>query len=334
MDRFLKSKYKIGEQIGDNPFSVTYKGAILGNDLPLVIKIYKRRVLNSPLIKEIKRKVRDLCALSHPNIAKVFDGDYGWQGFYFVREYIEGKSLAEVLKSGKPMDVDKATDVGLSICEGIRTAHENGMIHGSLIPNNVFIDNGGVVKLTDFVIEGSMRGATKEGAEELFNTGAYLAPERIKGELPSKSTDIYNIGLLLYNMLTLRNPFDGNSEIDKALKLVRRDVPPPSKWNSSIPSYMDEIVLKAMAKDPMLRFDIIELHSSLKAKGLVSTRSDIDIPDISFEASFEEAEKLREGEASKKKIKFRISFWFWIPFIILTLLLVAFLYFKYLVVWE
>ena len=333
MERFLKSKYKIGDQIGDGPFSVTYKGAILGNDLPIVIKIYKRRVLNSPLIKEIKKKVRDLCALSHPNIAKVFDGDYGWQGFYFVREYIEGKNLAEILKPGKGMEIDKATDIGLSICEGIRTAHENNIIHGALIPNNVFIDKDGVVKLTDFVIEGSMRGATKEGALELFQSGAHLAPERIKGGLPSKSTDVYNIGLLLYNMLTSRSPYDGNSEIDRALKLVRSELPPPSKWNSSIPSYMDEIILKAMAKDPMLRFDIVELHSSLKAKRIVSSRTDVDIPEISFEASFEEAEKLRESERVEKK-KSWISLWFWIPFIILILLIVTFIYFKYLVVWE
>lgn len=333
MERFLKSRYKIGEQIGEGPFNITYKGFVLGNDLPVVIKIYKRRVLNSPLIKQVKKKVKNFCTLAHPNIAKVYDGDYGWQGFYFVREYIEGKSLRELIKSGKGMEIDKVQDIGLSICEALRAAHESDIIHGALSSNNVFINKEGVVKVADFVIESSMRSATKESAEELLRSGGFLPPERVKGELLSKKGDIYNVGLLLYNMLTSRNPYNGTSEIDIALKLVREETSPPSKWNPNVPSYMDEIVLKAMDKDPLLRFDIGELYSSLKAKGIVGRKEEGEVPTLSFEASFEEAEKLQETEKEEKKKPF-ISIWFWVVFVILIFFSFSLFYFRYLLIWE
>ena len=93
MERFLKSRYRIGEPLGENPFSVTYKGYLIGTEVPVVIKIYKRAALNSPLINKLRPKVTKIISLDHRNIARVIDGDYGWQGFYFVREFIEGEDL-------------------------------------------------------------------------------------------------------------------------------------------------------------------------------------------------------------------------------------------------
>ena len=102
MEKFLKSRYKIGEKIGENPFSFTYKGYLMGTEVPVVIKIYKRTALNSPLINKLRPKVTKIISLDHPNIARVIDGDYGWQGFYFIREFIEGENLEEFLLHNTP----------------------------------------------------------------------------------------------------------------------------------------------------------------------------------------------------------------------------------------
>ena len=151
MERLLKSRYRIKNKIGEGPFSVTYRGSYLDKDDPLIIKIYKRSVLSSSIIKSVKKKVRALCSLNHPNVAKVIDGDYGWQGFYFVRSFVHGRTLAELMEDGKKIGVDRAVGIMTGICEALNAAHSKGIIHGALNPNNVFVDENDAVLLTDFI---------------------------------------------------------------------------------------------------------------------------------------------------------------------------------------
>src|SRR3989338_10279570 len=108
MEHILKSRYKIGQKISESPFSVTYKGFFIGTDRPVVIKIYKRGTLNSSLIKNMKQKVRDLSQIESPGIAALLDGDYGWQGFYYVREFVEGANLKEILEKEGKLELSRA----------------------------------------------------------------------------------------------------------------------------------------------------------------------------------------------------------------------------------
>jgi len=310
MERFLKSKYKIGDQIGESPFSITYKGTTLDGERPLVIKIYKRALLNNELIKIVKKKVRNLREISHHNIAKILDGDYGWQGFYFVREFIEGKSLAEIMDIKDPLDVSKATKIAQSICEALHPAHEMGVIHGALKPENVFLASGNVVKVADFVVYGALRAGPSQTSKTIMERAKYLSPEEVKGEEPKKASDIYLIGVLLYQMLTARHPFEG-SELDVALAHIKEEPEPPTKFNSKIPDHLEDIIYKAMEKDPMLRFEsVAELLSSLKSKSVVDSRHVIHIPDISLDTSIDVAKEkeLSEDEGKGKK-KNRLKFW-------------------------
>jgi serine/threonine protein kinase len=162
MERFLKSRYKIGEPLGETPFSATYKGFYLGTQKPVVIKIYKRGILNNRLIKSMRNRLKILLAFFHPSIAKLIDGDYGWQGFYFVREFIEGKSVGEILKENRTFTLEDALNIGIEVCKVLKFCHQNNMVHGALNPNNIFIDQQGIVKVTDFVVEGEIKESNEQ----------------------------------------------------------------------------------------------------------------------------------------------------------------------------
>jgi len=297
MERLLKSRYKIKEKIGENPFSVTYKGAFLEKDGPILIKIYKRSVLSSSLIKSVKRKVKNLCAITHPNIAKVVDGDYGWQGFYFVREFVKGKSLADILKETPKLEIDHALDIALQITEGLLSAHEKGIIHGALNLNNVFIVEGGIVKLTDFIIEGDIRGAIKERAQTVYSS-SFLTPEEVRGEVVTARSDIYCVGLLLYAMLTGLNPFQGASGLETSLKTVQGAFESPRKLRADIPEYVEDIIFRCLEGDPLMRFATVkDILASLKAKSLIEDVLIKEaVPDISLGGLIDSAS---DGSSSK-----------------------------------
>jgi serine/threonine-protein kinase len=180
MERFLKSRYKIGEKISETPFSVSYKGFFLGSDRPVIIKIYKRGTLNSSLISRMKQKVKDFSQIKHHGIAQLIDGDYGWQGFYYVREYIRGKNLEQLMGEGQKLGVEKAAAIAEEVCRMLEVVHAKGIIHGGLKPSNIFIDEQGLVKVADFVIEGEIKEAMPQKALNLMQDGMYASPERLR----------------------------------------------------------------------------------------------------------------------------------------------------------
>jgi serine/threonine protein kinase len=272
MERFLKSKFKTGPKIGENPFSLTYRGTFLSGEAPVIIKIYKRGTLNSALIKNMKAKVKLLCELNHPGIAKLYDGDYGWQGFYYVREFVEGRTLGELLRSGKP-DIFEADQIVRRICEALLPPHQQGIVHGALKPENVFYLSGGQIKLVDFTIEGEVKEALPQKALVVLSNSQFMSPEEILGDLARLSSDIYATGLLYYSLLT------GIVDFPLSSKLSGRLPPPPG-----LPKYAEDILNKALETDPLLRFKSIEdLLQSLKQKTLVEKREVLDFPPIELE---------------------------------------------------
>jgi len=274
MERFLKSRYRIGEKLSENPFSVTYKGSFLATDKPLVIKIYKRGTLSSALIRSMKQKVKELSHVNYHGIAKLIDGDYGWQGFYYVREFVSGASLKEIMEK---LDQDKAIVIAEEVCKALEHAHARGVIHGAISPNNIFVDKKGLVRIADFVIEGEIKEAFQQKAESVLSDSRYMSPEELLGYPAGKASDIYALGLVLYEML--RNKKEaGFGKIQK--------IKQPSVLNSellgSLPRYLQEIINKAMQKDPLLRFSTVEeFRQSLENKNVVvSPKAHKDYIDI------------------------------------------------------
>lgn len=312
MERFLKSRYRIGEKIGENPFSFTYKGYLMGTEVPVVIKIYKRSALNSPLINKLRPKVTKIISLDHPNIARVIDGDYGWQGFYFVREYIEGESLDEFISKGVP-EISSALDLIKQVLSSLAVAHNDDLLHGSINANNIFILSGKEIKVADFILEPMIRISPTLLAAATTIDSNYMSPEQIKGEQISAASDIYSTGLVFYKLLTGRLPFSGSGGLDTAFSHISGQIEPPSRWNNNIPEYLDNIIMKMLEADPLQRMnsaaDALESLSkqrlifSLPNQEFVNLIYDDDIEPIEYEAerSPQKAKKPSRQPKTRKK---------------------------------
>lgn len=271
MERFLKSRYKIGEKISENPFSVTYKGFFLGSNKPVVIKIYKRGTLNSALINRMKQKVKELSQLNHHGIARLIDGDYGWQGFYYVREYIEGKTLVDALSNGQQISMERAAAVAEEVCRALEAAHERGIVHGALKPSNIFIDGKGIVKVADFVIEGEIKEAMPQKILHIMDDGRYASPEELSGQPASVSSDIYALGMILYELILNRFGLVEEGLAGGVLKLSDSSSFLEPEVLTRLPRYLQEIISKALQADPCLRFSsAAEFRESLENKNLAA----------------------------------------------------------------
>ncbi|MCX5749680.1 MAG: serine/threonine-protein kinase [Candidatus Saganbacteria bacterium] len=279
MERILKSKYKILEKIAELSSHNTYSGAFADTEKPLIIKIFNRGILNSTLTKKLKKDVVRLTKLEHQFIPRVYDGDYGWQGFYFVRDFVEGKTLDE---TKKPFEIEAACELMTKVCGLLSFAHENGIAHGSLTPNNVFISKKNVF-ISDFGIESAVNQMLEQKTMSLFSeNAAFFAPEMVLGEEASILSDIYQAGLLFYLILTGRLPADGQKGLSSALTSLGGTVPTPSSVNGKVPRYLDEIVLKCLEKDPLLRFaGAAQLSESINNKVLMLPKTEIfELPEI------------------------------------------------------
>ncbi len=300
MEKFLKSRYRIGEQIGENPFSFTYKGYLIGTEVPVVIKSYKRSSLNSPLINKLRPKVTKIISLDHPNIARVIDGDYGWQGFYYVREFVEGEELEEVMKKGI-LNLAFAVDIIKQVLSALSVAHSNDLIHGALSSHNIFL-SGREVKVTDFILEPAVRINPSLLASAASINSSYMSPEQIKGEHITNASDIYSAGIIFYQLITGQLPFEGSGGLDTALKHLSQKIKPPSQLHNFVPDYMDDIVMKMLEKDPLQRIsradDVLE---GLDKQRLIFNLPSPEFVNLIYGEDVEPIEYQKEAEAPKKK---------------------------------
>ena len=313
MERFLKSRYRIAERIGENPFSITYKGYLMGTEVPVIIKIYKRSALNSPLINKLRPKVTKIISLDHPNIARVIDGDYGWQGFYFVREYVEGENLEGVLANGAP-DLALSIEIIKQVLSSLATAHAENLIHGAISARNIFIA-GKEVKVTDFILEPAVRINPSLLAAAAAMDSSYMSPEQIKGEQVTVASDMYSTGVIFYQLVTGALPFDGKSGLGTALMHLSEETVPPSHLNSGIPDYIDNIIMKMLEKDPLQRIgkagDVLEslnkqrLIFNLPNQEFVDLIYGEDAEPIEYREEIEEPKKKPAGRGRKRKLKRR-----------------------------
>ncbi|MDD5382356.1 MAG: serine/threonine-protein kinase [Candidatus Margulisbacteria bacterium] len=273
MERFLKSRYRIGEKLSENPFSITYKGYFAGTEKPVIIKIYKRGTLNSLLINRMKQKVRELSLINSPNIAKLIDGDYGWQGFYYVREYIDGESLQQIMDSQREVGAEKAMEIAGEVSRALELAHAKGIVHGEIKPSNIFIDSRGGVKVADFIIEGEIKEAMPQKALSIMDNGRYLSPEELAGETATAASDIYSLGLVLVEMLdtkatALEKGMAGGLKKVKSGAVFNRDA------LGKFPKYLQDIIAKALQNNTVLRFrSMSAFRASLEKKSLIEESS-------------------------------------------------------------
>ncbi|MDP9265145.1 MAG: serine/threonine protein kinase [Chloroflexota bacterium] len=253
VDRVLEQRYRILETSGTGGSSQVYLAhdAVLGREVAIKL-LDPRAAADTSLRRLFVKEARALAQLSHPNIVAVHDvGEVDGLPF-IVMEHITGPSLKEHIQHEGPLPVAEAVHLAVRIATGLDFAHSRGIIHADLKPSNVLLDEDGRPKICDFGIARSVEEGEDSG--QLFATAQYVAPERVEGKKASTATDVYGLGLVLYEMLVGKPPFTSSYAAVLLRDHVVRQPVPPSHLRPSLPKELDDIVLRALAKDPGLRY--------------------------------------------------------------------------------
>jgi predicted Ser/Thr protein kinase len=267
--RKLSDRYTLTERVAKGGMGTVYLARDERLGRQVAIKLLKAELAGDPrFVERFRREARAVASLSHPNMVAVFDYGEDEDNYFIVMEYVEGRDLARVLREEGPFSPDRAVHVGSLICAALGHAHAAGVVHRDVKPANVILGDRDGVKVTDFGIARAVGDATLTATGSVLGTAHYLSPEQASGDPVGPASDIYSLGIVLYEVLTGAVPFTGDTPIAVAMRHVSDPVPPPSELNPDVPSALDEVVAKATAKAPEQRFaSAEEMAAALEGAG-------------------------------------------------------------------
>jgi len=287
----LGKRYKILEKIGEGGMALVYKARCSLLNRIVAVKVLKPQYSSDEeFVKRFRREAQAAASLSHPNIVNIYDVGKEQDIDYIVMEYVEGKTLKDIIKEEAPLEEKKAINIALQICDALFHAHKNHIIHRDIKPHNIIITEDNRVKVTDFGIARAATSSTLTDTGSVYGSVHYFSPEQARGGYVNEKSDLYSLGVVMYEMLTGRVPFKGNSPICVALKHLNEKVPPLSEYNKEISRGLEAIVLKAMAKDQCARYNTaLELKNDLLN---VSHNPNFDISEYDKDSKNEETKIL------------------------------------------
>jgi beta-lactam-binding protein with PASTA domain/predicted Ser/Thr protein kinase len=264
----IDGRYRVLHRVGSGGMADVVCAEDLQLGRKVAIKLLHRRFAqDDEFVERFRREASSAAGLQHPNVVAVYDRGAWDDTYYIAMEYLEGRTLKKLVLDEAPLAPGRAIDLTTQILRAARFAHKRGIIHRDLKPHNVIIDAEGRAKVTDF-------GIAKAGASDMTQTGSimgtaqYLSPEQAQGHAVSAASDLYSVGIILYEMVTGRVPFEGESAVTIALKQVGEAPVPPSAYNPQLPAALEAVVLRALEKDPARRFgDADEFIAALEAAG-------------------------------------------------------------------
>jgi eukaryotic-like serine/threonine-protein kinase len=268
----LSGRYETGERLGTGGMSSVYKATDRILERTVAVKILAEHLHDDErFVERFKREALAVAKLIHPNIVQVYDTGVDEGRHYIVMEYVEGRSGAQILQRQGPVEPEIAAEIGIQACAGLDYAHRRGIIHRDVKPGNLMIVGGPVgggemiVKLTDFGIARAVEQTRITQVGSVVGTAAYLAPEQVRGEEATPATDVYALGVVLYQFLTGRLPYEGSSLAELAVRQQNEKPLPPSTYDSDIPEPLGAAVLRALEGDPGRRYaSAEELASGLR----------------------------------------------------------------------
>ncbi|GGN03731.1 Stk1 family PASTA domain-containing Ser/Thr kinase [Streptomyces fuscichromogenes] len=271
--RRLGGRYELGHVLGRGGMAEVYLAHDTRLGRAVAVKTLRVDLARDPSFQaRFRREAQSAASLNHPAIVAVYDTgeDYidGVSIPYIVMEYVEGSTLRELLHSGRKLLPERAMEMTIGILQGLEYAHRSGIVHRDIKPANVMLTRNGQVKVMDFGIARAMgdSGMTMTQTAAVIGTAQYLSPEQAKGEQVDARSDLYSTGCLLYELLTVRPPFVGDSPVAVAYQHVREEPQPPSVFDPEITPEMDAIVLKALVKDPNYRYQSAdEMRADIEA---------------------------------------------------------------------
>lgn len=251
----LDGRYEIQDIIGVGGMAVVYKAYDSIDDRIVAVKILKDEYLaNEEFRRRFKNESKAIAILSHQNIVKVYDVSFGDRLQYIVMEYIEGITLKEYIEQQECIDWNEALYFIIQILRALQHAHDKGIVHRDIKPQNIMLLENGTIKVADFGIARFSRGETRTMTEKAIGSVHYISPEQAKGEITDEKADIYSVGVVLYEMLTGKLPFEAESAVSVALMQLQKEAEPPRSINPDIPIGFEQITLKAMQKNPRDRY--------------------------------------------------------------------------------
>ena len=273
-NKVLAGRYELFERVGEGGMSVVYKAKDKLLNRFVAIKILKPEFINDhKFIDSFRRESQAAASLSHPNIVNIYDVGREGNIHYIVMELIQGKTLSDYIKEQGPMPYPKVIALSKQIAAALAFAHKNHIIHRDVKPHNVMITPNGTAKITDFGIAKAVNAATiVDNTEGIIGSVHYFSPEQARGGYVDEKSDIYSLGIVMYEMLTGRVPFDGDNPVNIALMHINGEMIPPSKLVDGVPPALEHIILKCTDKYPVNRFaSADELIEALNNLEFVST---------------------------------------------------------------
>ncbi len=259
MDKFvgkrLDGRYEIKEIIGVGGMAVVYKAHDNVENRTVAIKILKEEfVSNEEFLRRFKNESKAIAMLAHPNIVKVYDVSFGDLIQYIVMEHIEGITLKEFIEHEGSLRWKDAVHFTIQILKALQHAHDKGIVHRDVKPQNIMVLSDGTIKVTDFGIARFARSEQRTMTDKAIGSVHYISPEQARGEKTDEKADIYSVGVILYEMLTGRMPFQAESAVSVAIMQLQRDPQLPTEINGSIPLGLEQITMHAMQKTPERRY--------------------------------------------------------------------------------
>ncbi|MBZ9686748.1 Stk1 family PASTA domain-containing Ser/Thr kinase [Clostridium estertheticum] len=251
----LLNRYELLEKIGEGGMGTVYKAKCHLLNRFVTVKILKAELSNDEdFVARFKREATSVARLSHPNIVNVHDVGAEKQINFIVMEYIDGKTLKQIIKENGRLDSQKTLDIVFQVAKALECAHKNNIIHRDIKPDNIMIMEDNMVKVMDFGIAKVADSRTVTNSQNVMGTVRYFSPEQAKGNFVDCRTDIYSLGIVMYEMVTGQVPYNAESSISIAMMHIQGPVIPPKEIFTDIPENINQIILKSMQKEPIKRY--------------------------------------------------------------------------------
>ncbi|MDD3971015.1 MAG: Stk1 family PASTA domain-containing Ser/Thr kinase, partial [Clostridia bacterium] len=252
----LNNRYELLSRMGTGGMAYVYKAKDKALNRTVAVKTLKDEYAqDKDFIKRFKDEALSVAKLSHENIVNVYDVGYDNNLNYIVMECVEGTTLSSYMESIGPLDIKESIDISLQIFAALEHAHTNGIIHRDIKPQNILISKNGKIKVTDFGIAKAINAQTLTTDNKTFGSVHYISPEQAKGGFLNSSTDLYSTGIVMYEMLTGKVPFDADTPIAIVMKHLQDDPVPPMELREDIPEELNRIILKSIHKKPSDRYE-------------------------------------------------------------------------------
>lgn len=265
----LADRYVLEDRIASGGMAAVWRARDDVLARPVAVKVlHEHLAQDSSFVERFRIEALAAARLAHPNIVAIYDTGHDDDQHFIVMEHCAGGTLSDLLKEDGPLAPERVASLGATICDALAYAHRNGVIHRDIKPANVLVSEHGVLKVTDFGIAKaafSKKDLTTTGT--IIGTVTYISPEQANGEEPDARSDIYALGIVLFELASGRPPFDAESDVATALKHVNEEPPSPRSLRAGIPRSLEEIILKALAKDPADRYQSAEeMRSALRSR--------------------------------------------------------------------